>query len=66
MDPVRLRQRLRERLTLALTARDSIAVAAFRSASARSITPKLWKPLHHPVGLRISVLGLEPQKLLDV
>ncbi len=32
MDSVRLRQRLRERLKVALTARDSIAVAAFRSA----------------------------------
>jgi hypothetical protein len=32
MDPVRLRQLLRERLKLALTARDRTAVAAFRSA----------------------------------
>ena len=32
MDSVRLRQRLKERLNVAMTARDSIAVAAFRSA----------------------------------
>lgn len=31
-DPVRLRQRLRESLKVALNARDSIAIAAFRSA----------------------------------
>ena len=34
MDPARLRQLLRERLKLALTARDRTAVAAFRSAIA--------------------------------